>query len=251
MVEAATTQVKAFDPSIRLLSNDDMWITHHRYLDAGLPSRLDGFALHPYVPHGPERGGAIDAEWLKPYRIGDEERSFASFVRRLREHGLEKLGHVPEIWLTEWGWPVGSASPRFVSEATQAARLPRAFIVAEAAGVQAQCWYSSHDAGEDFFGLVGRGSRRRPAFDTFKTLSRELGAAALLAQVIGRDHATTGLQGFVFDDGHEHVLALWNADEVDLRVRLDGPLHQARGVDGYGQVLNLADGTLTVGACPV
>jgi len=259
LVHAAVTRVKAFDPTIRLLTDDDMWIVHHRYLDAGLPPALDGFAVHPYDPHGPEITTSPDGAWMRPHRIADNDRSLTSAVRRLRERGLQELKHRPDIWFTEWGWPlVGKQTGRVLSEALQAARLPRAFIVAEAAGVEALCWYSSHDAGEGSYGLIGQRGQRRPAFDAMVTLSRELGDWTLAAQVIGAQQPTTGLQGFLFRRDGRAKLALWNADEVDRAVALAGPLRTARGVDGLGQRLAVSEDrtsdqpwALRVGALPL
>jgi hypothetical protein len=237
MTAAAVARVKAFDPAIRLLSDDDMWITHYRYLDAGLPPALDGFAVHPYDPHGPEITTGPDADWMRPHRIADDDHALGSAVRRLRARGQDKLAHRPEIWFTEWGWPVGTPAPRFVTEELQAARLPRAFIVAEAAGVEATCWFSSDDAGEGSYGLLARGGRRRPAYEAFRTLSRELGDWTFESQVIGADHPTQGLQGFLFRSGSQIKLALWNADERQRAVTLSGPLRHAQATDMHGHPL--------------
>ncbi len=258
LARAAVDKVKSVDASIRLLSDDDMWITHYRYLDAGLPPAIDGFAVHPYDPHGPERTTHPQAEWMKPHRIADDDASLVSAVRRLRDRGQERLEHRPQIWFTEWGWPVGTEPPRFVSEELQAARLPRAFIVAEAAGVEALCWFSSADVGEGTYGLIGRAGRRRPAYETFRVLARELGDWSLQSQVIGMHRPTEGLQGFLFRSGAQSRLALWNADETERPVTLSGFLRQAEGIDAMGRALSMvggdrrADGlALKVGALPV
>ena len=235
MVQAAVAQVKVFDPTVPVLADDDLWVTHHRYLDAGLPAALDGFAVHPYVNGGPERTIDPQADWMRAHRIADDDRTLASAVRRLREHGEQALGHRPQVWFTEWGWPVGTPAPKFIDEGLQAARLPRAFIVAEAAGVEALCWYSSHDAGEGSFGLLHGRGQRRPAYSSLRTLNRELGDWQWAAQVIGADHPTTGLQAHLFRRGEQAKLALWNADEREQVVSLSGPLRRWRGVNGLGQ----------------
>lgn len=251
MVQAAVRAVKDFDPAIRVLCDDDLWVVHHRYLDAGLPAALDGFALHPYSNVGPERIPSQDTDWVRPYRLSDEDRSVGSAVRHLREAGARKLGHVPQIWFTEWGCPVGDKGPQFVSAELQAARLPRAFILAEAAGVEALCWFSAHDAGEGSFGLLDNAHRPRPAFQAFRTLHAELGDWQLERQVLGRAQPTRGLQGHLFRQGSQRKLAIWQADETVQPLALKGPLQGASAVvDALGQVQDAA-GPLRVGALPL
>jgi len=240
MVAAATATVKSVDPAIAVLSDDDMWVTHYRYLDAGLPPALDGFAVHPYVPGGPERTLDPAGDWMQPHRVADDDRALASAVRRLRERGEARLGHLPSIWLTEWGWPVaeaGQGEPRFIDEPTQAARLPRAFILAEAAGVTVLCWYVSKDIGEGSFGLVQRGGVRRAAYDSLRTLQRELGDWSFEQQLLGQLRPGEGLQIFLFRRGAAVKLALWHADEVERTVRLSGPWMGLRAVDARGRAV--------------
>ena len=108
MVQAAVNEVKTFDPAVRLLSDDDMWVVHYWFLEAGLPRNLDGFAVHPYTPGIPERAAiAADTDWVRPFTAVDPDRSFTSAVRRLRDQGTAKFARTPEVWVTEWGWPVG------------------------------------------------------------------------------------------------------------------------------------------------
>ncbi|HEY5957659.1 MAG TPA: hypothetical protein VIV60_13940, partial [Polyangiaceae bacterium] len=142
MVREAVKQVNAYDSGIRLISDDDMWVLHYRFLDAGLPSALTGFGFHPYVQGIPERA-AIDqnTDWMAPYVAVDADSSFVSAVRRLRDYGQQKLGHSPEMWATEWGWPTGDS----FNEDTIAAFLPRAFVLAEAAATENLCWFSMQD----------------------------------------------------------------------------------------------------------
>src|SRR5690606_22611445 len=50
MVRETVERVKEFDQEIKILSDEDMWVLHYWFLEGGLPSALDGFAFHPYVP---------------------------------------------------------------------------------------------------------------------------------------------------------------------------------------------------------
>lgn len=114
MVSEAVSQVKAYDPQVKLLDDDDMWIIHYWYLEKGLPKNLDGFAFHPYAggSSGPEMAAVgQDTGWTKPFVVTDADRSFSSAVRRLREQGLAKMGKSPALWATEWGWGIGEKAP--------------------------------------------------------------------------------------------------------------------------------------------
>ena len=96
MVHEAVKQVKAIDPAIKLLSDDDMWVLHYWFLEAGLPKNLDGFAFHPYGAAAPEFVAVGPrTEWVKPFVVVDEDRSLRSAVRLLREQGERELGRSP------------------------------------------------------------------------------------------------------------------------------------------------------------
>jgi hypothetical protein len=214
MVQAAVTQVKEFDPAIRLLSDDDMWLLHYRFLEAGLPVALDGFAVHPYTPGPPELTAvAHDTDWTRPFQVVDASRAFGSAVQRLREAGRKRLACTPEIWVTEWGWAVGGREVKHgIADETLAAYLPRAFIVAAAAGVQVLCWFSAHDAVDGPMGLTRHDGGRRAGFAAFQTMTAQLGALRLSRQAAGRATPTRGVQAFVFDGARRRTLVAWCAD---------------------------------------
>jgi hypothetical protein len=242
MADEAVRQVKDFDQSIRLLSDDDMWIIHYWYLERGLTNRIDGFAFHPYTRSFPERA-AVDqsTDWVKPFTVVDADASFQSAVRRLREQGQRKLGKVPEMWATEWGWAIGQESPYGpVTEELLAAWLPRAFVSAAAASVQAVCWFSVRDSVDGPMGLTtNEGVKRKPYF-AFKAMSQQLGDSAFMKQVFGGQHLTHGSQGFLFRGAHDVRLVVWNEDQSGVRLLLRGELASAHVVDGMGQPIEPA-----------
>ena len=231
MVQAAVKEVKTFDSAIRLLSDDDMWVVHYWFLEAGLPSNLDGFAVHPYTPGVPERAAiAADTDWVRPFTAVDPDRSFTSAVRRLRDQGTAKFARTPQIWVTEWGWPVGTAS-RSVSEETAAAYLPRAYIVAAAAGVEVLCWFSAQDSVDGPMGLTDNSGKRRLAYQAYRTMARQLGDQVLLRQVAG--NVSGGVQAYLFQGKQRRTLVLWNIDAATkwLPVAGDG------AVDAQGRAV--------------
>ena len=252
MVGEAVRRVKAFDSSIKLLSDDDMWIVHYWFLEAGLPPALDGFALHPYAEVPEVTAVAHDTDWTRPFQVVDRDRSFTSAVRRLREAGQVKLGRVPEIWLTEWGWPVDSGPfKKWVTEDVLAAYVPRTFVLAAAAGVEVLCWFSAQDSVDGPMGLSDNALRRREPYRAFKTMGEQLGAYTWVRQVAGAKRPTAGLQAFLFAGERDRKLVVWSADAVSRTVSL--PVGAA--VDTLGlTVATRAPGdrsTIVIGAAPV
>lgn len=250
MVNAVVTDVKAYDPRVTLLDCDDMWVIHYWFLEKGLPAALDGFGFHPYQPL-PERA-AVDqnTDWVKPWTATDADASFASAVRRLREAGRQKLGHTPQLWATEWGWETGGKSPGGpLTEDTIAAYVPRSFIVADAAGVQAVCWFSSQDSVDGPMGLESNSGVKRKQYQAFRTLTRQLGAWTLVRQVAGADHPASGLQAFLFRGPDGYKVAAWNIDGAApavLRAKRGAALHAApkalaapKAVDDLGSPISL------------
>lgn len=258
MVHAAVAEVKAWDPSVRLLTDDDMWVVHYWYLQAGLPPALDGFAVHPYTPGPPERTSvAHDTDWTRPFSVVDADRSFGSAVRRLRDEARGKLSCPPEIWITEWGWPVGPPGKvaQAVPDETLVAYLPRAYIVAAAAGVEALCWFSAHDAVDGPMGLVRHDGTRRDSYHALRTLTAQLGEHTLARQAAGAATPTRGLQAYVFDGPQGgRKLAVWSADGQARRLPWSGREGAKPGVDALGRpVPYLTDPQpgVAVGAAPL
>ncbi|WP_085316941.1 hypothetical protein [Derxia lacustris] len=244
MANAAVAAVKGWNPAVKLLAQDDMWIIQYRFLDAGLSPEIDGLSVHPYVNGIPERAAvAHDTDWTRPYQLVDRSRAFLSAVRRLRAHALLRLGRVPEIWITEWGWPVQTRPPAF--SATEVAQyLPRAFLLAAEAGIAANCWFSSQDSVDGPMGLTTNQGGRRPAYDAYRTLAAQLGQLKFESRVFGSADNVEGLHGFrlVNADGAARIV-IWNAGtepwKLDLAgagtaVGFDGAVLQpVRGADGH------------------
>lgn len=250
MVAEAVRQVKAFDPSIKLLSDDDMWIVHYWFLQAGLPRELDGFAIHPYAEFPETTAVAHDTDWTQPFQVVDRDRSFESAVRRLRDAGREKLGRTPEVWITEWGWPVGPGPfKKFVSEETLAAYLPRAFVLAAAAGTEVLCWFSSQDTVDGPMGLIDNKGRRRPGYHAFKTMSEQLSDYVLIGPVVGP--GGKGVHAYLFQGHDDQKLVAWTSDATEQFVRL--PANSA--VDVMGRAISIVPApqstTVSIGTAPV
>lgn len=239
MVAESVQQVKQFDPQIKLLSDEDMWVLHYRFLDGGLPQALDGFAFHPYVPDGPEIAAiGPDTDWMRPYVAVDPDRSFGSAVRRLRDYGTTKLGKVPEMWITEWGWPTEKPQ-RPIAGKTVASYLLRSFILASAAQVVAMCWFSSQDTVDGPMGLLTNSGQKRPSYYAYRTMSQNLGSFTLREHIMGKDQPTVGVQAFRFSSptSSTDIVVVWDLDAAGRRLSLSGPLAQATVQDVVGSLV--------------
>lgn len=259
MVHETVKQVKAFDASIRVIDDDDMWVVHYWFLEAGLPTKLDGFAFHPYVEGVPERA-AVDqkTQWVAPFIAVDPDGSFKSAVRRLRERGQAKLAKEPEMWITEWGWPVGDpgGQPKVFSEDAVAAWLPRAFVLAEAAGVEALCWFSTQDNADGPMGLTDNRGHKRKTYYAYKFLNEALGDYTLSVQIAGEKHQTAGAQAYLFHRGSRAKLIAWSIEPAVSWLELDGPLKSAQLSGNLGKPVVPVRGVrggnwIELGAAPV
>lgn len=201
MVNEAVKRIKAFDSTAKVVSDDDMWVLHYHFLEKGLNRELDGFAVHPYNGGGPPEKTAAkyNSDWTRPYHVVDMDQSFESAVRRIKEQGLKKMGKTPTIWSTEWGWRVGEKawSGGTMSEEKIAAYLPRAYILAESAGVESTCWFSSQDRADGAFGLKTNDGRHRPAYDAYIKLSQTLAKTTFKCELKQADGNKTK-RAFVF-----------------------------------------------------
>jgi hypothetical protein len=214
MVNAAVKGVKALDPEVKIIDDEDMWVNHYWFLEKGLPAALDGFAVHPYVKAWPEiTGVAQDTDWTAPFVVVDADCSMASAVRRLRDRGTMKMGKTPAIWITEWGWPLdGDVGWRKATEDIVAGMLPRAYITAAGAGVETVCWFSMQDSVDGPMGLLRNDGFQRAPFKAMQTMVAELGPYTSIAHVGGADHPTSGIQAYRFGGSVADKLAVWNID---------------------------------------
>lgn len=259
LAHAAVASVKAVDRTAKLMVNEDMWVIHYWFLEAGLPRELDAMSVHPYnAPGIPERTAvAHDTDWTRPFTVVDPDRSFASGVRRLRSQGQLKLGRTPEIWVTEWGWPSAEGKEtKGVPESVVASYLPRAFIIAAAAGVEVMCWFSAWDAQDGPMGLIRRDGTTRAAYGAFKQLAAQLGDHVHARHAQGQATPQAGIQAHVFDGPLGRKLVAWSADGITRRMPLPKGLGDAAASDAMGATPSLdtdASGALRVpvGVSPV
>lgn len=219
MVNAAVREVKAYDPGVKVLAGDDMWVIDYWLLEAGLDPRLDGLTVHPYTPGTPEITAiASDTDWVWPFVAVDPDRSFQSAIARLRAAALQKQGRPVEIWITEMGWPVAEQDPPpagSVPERTAAAYLPRSFMLAAEAGVAGLCWFSSQDAPDGPMGLTRNDRSRRMTYDAYRTMSSQLGTLRFARRIEGGKGTDAAVQTLLFTDDRVNAIVAWNARNAD------------------------------------
>jgi hypothetical protein len=238
MVKETVAAVRALDPSIELFTNEDAWVTHYWYLEKGLPADIDGFAVHPYpqkspIPELTPMGE--DTEWARPFKTVDADRSFRSAARRLRQQAKQKLGRTPRLWITETGFKLGEETlAGRMDEQHSAAFLPRVFVLAAAAGIEATCWFSARDAKDGPWGLTDNHSARRRAYATYVAMARELGELTLSSQLSGNARPTKGLQAFVFRAAGVERTVAWNIEGAMDFVLSAKPGDALRVRDAFG-----------------
>jgi hypothetical protein len=250
MVAEVVKQVKEVDEHIKVISCEDMWVLHYWFLEAGLPSALDGFGVHPYsgpTSSGPEIASVyFDTPWTAPFHVVDQDRSFTSAVRRLREQGQLKLKKTPEIWLTEWGWAIGGTSPSGpLTEEVIAAYLPRAYILAAAADVEVLCWFSANDSVDGPMGLITNKGFHRLAYDAMKVMSSELGEFVFVGAYKNDNQFNGNIQAYVFKRGEATKIVAWSTS-VQRQQLYIGPFQKiTKLTDNLGRNIPIPNDTRT------
>jgi len=221
MANEAVRQVKAYDPNIKLLADEDVWTNHYWYLEGNLDKRIDGFAIHPYTFHGNTPGPEIahfgqgTESWMKDWTIIDDDRSNRSLMRRLRAQYMEKIGRPLEMYITEWGHPVGGKGFKKDTRMTEddiAAYLPRAYMSGVAAGARSVCWHVSQDMGDGPMGLIRNDQTKRKTYDVLKAMVEQLGEYQMVKQIAGLDSTTTGVQAYLFEGDAGYKVIAWNIE---------------------------------------
>lgn len=226
MLNQVQRSVAEVDPNIPVLSSEDVWVNHYRFAESkALTKSFRHIGLHPYTDKsssGPEVAAPKPLlSWAKPFTLVDEDRSFQSAVDRLRAFTQQSTGTRPEVWITEWGWRIGTGLPKGrVTAEDVAAFLPRAFIVAHAAGTQVLCWFSTFDAADGPYGLISNSGEHRPAYAAYKTMADQIGDAHYLGKISRNPSRVSGLQAYLFKTATHRVAVLWSASDEDLRVTL-------------------------------
>ena len=142
------------------------------YADGG-HGFFDAVANHPYC--WPAYPGAKKS-WSAWYQMYGTKRSLRSLMI---SHG----DGAKKIWATEFGAPTNGPTGTYVSKATQAKMVTRAYrLFASYRWAGPLFFYSSRDMGsstqtqENFFGFLTRGFARKPSFTAYRRVSLSVSA---------------------------------------------------------------------------
>jgi len=183
---------------------------------------MDAVSIHPYrQPRSPEESGYVE-----------DLQTVAAMTAR--------AGRPLPIWITEVGWPNGTGGS---TEAWSAKMLPRAYLLAIAAGVKNVTWYDFHDDGVDpsynehHFGIVRHDFTPKPAYFAYRTMALELDGMRQVRAV----PAGEGVTLLVFSGGpagaaSQRTAVLWaHRGTQSLALRIPGT-QDAEFVDLMGNV---------------
>ena len=179
----AVSAVRQVRPDATISVASDDYADGLALLKAGLASREDSVAFHPYVHARDPRPERFSMFW---------KDGGATLRKVMAEHG-----GASRLCITELGWTTfgsdrtGRSDHRFsnrgfypsVSHEEQAWYLVRAYLMARTAGVEAICQYDFQDDGnqrdntEHNFGLVFADFSPKPSFAAVAFLTRILGDA--------------------------------------------------------------------------
>ncbi|RIQ21462.1 hypothetical protein DY240_15125 [Jiangella rhizosphaerae] len=210
LLKTAYEAVKAEHPDVTVVggvtsSIPFQWL--EQLFQLGGLEYMDVLSVHPYRFPGAPEGMAADLQRLD------------ALVRQYND------GESIPIWITEQSWPTNTGATG-VSEATSAAYLVRAHVVAFANGVERYTWYNMMNKGlneadvEHRYGLIRNTNDPRgkwtpkPGYAAYAAMTRALDDAAY-------DHDETvadGVHSHVFDRDGTPVRVLWSDQPVTVSV---------------------------------
>ncbi|HEY3511344.1 sugar-binding protein [Kribbella sp. NPDC051137] len=204
--------------------------------DSGGLDYIDGVSIHPYnYPASPDS-------------LAQQIRSVATLI--------ESYGVQRDIWISELGWPAGTAHLA-VDTRSQAAYAVQGAAAAYAAGVTDFFWYDFMNDGtnpgetEQNFGMVtmvqGGASRPKPAYVSYANLARQL--SGVKKSGLKQDSPAAGVSRVVIPNGPMTTWMLWADSSTAFGIDAS---RSATFTDAYGETAHV-DGELsvTVGKEPV
>ncbi len=188
----------------------------------------------------------LDAVSLHTHRFGQTPETVSRDYAVLRDNYLAAWPAAIQrkpIIDTEWGDSVYASG---ISEATQALWLPRMFLTNLMEQVRLTNWYCLMDVGtdddeiEDNFGLVRSDGTLRPAFQAYKTMSREIGGMSLRETIARFDPATARgitILRFCDETAQQCKLAVWTTekDGMSQAVTVPGWRRSGPAIDHLGR----------------
>ncbi|MBC2603387.1 hypothetical protein [Puniceicoccus vermicola] len=108
LLNTAADAIKEANPEMEVIGLGSFPAINYRQIEGGLSPSVDGITAHPYsyrtVPELVPYASSPEKFELNGGRdVADNEGTFASFIRMIREFS-EEHGGPSQIWLTEWGY---------------------------------------------------------------------------------------------------------------------------------------------------
>jgi hypothetical protein len=107
-------------------------------------------------------------------------------------------------------------------------------------GIKATIWYEFEGPGWLYTGLLDAAQNPKPAYDSLKFLTQELGTATYKDRVL----ENTAVAGYEFTTGSKAIWVLWSPDEEPHIVAL--PSTATKAFDKYGNEITLTGNQITV-----
>ncbi|MGZ0147672.1 sugar-binding protein [Kribbella sp. WER1] len=197
--------------------------------DSGGLDYIDGVSIHPYnYPASPDS-------------LAQQVKSVATLI--------ESYGVQRDIWISELGWPAGTAHLA-VDTRSQAAYAAQGAAAAYSAGVTDFYWYDFMNDGtnpgetEQNFGMVtmvqGGASRPKPAYVSYANLARQL--SGVTKSSLKQDSPSAGVHRVVIPNGPATTWMLWADGPTPFGVNA---ARSATFTDAYGDSAHV-DGRLSV-----
>ncbi len=240
LVRDTASQVRRIDPKARLLAGA---VTTQgikagfadRLVAGGLMKVVDGLSLHPYVHCEKTGGGNTPESWIR-------------WLRDVSAHLDSIAGQPVPLYLTEMGWhSTANLHPCGIDEATQAAWLARAYLLAKTLpAVKGLWWYDLANDGSDpaeqehNFGLLRHNLSPKPAYEALKRLSPVLSGYQYIPDTAPVAADSQSLVQLTFQKGHERLLAVWTqGTPTSVTLTVSGAPHDPVQVSGMPLLIPL------------
>lgn len=234
LVRDTARQLRHIDPGARILAGA---VTTHgikvgfadRLVRNGVMKYVDGLSLHPYVHCEKTNNGNTPESWIR-------------WMRTVSAHFDDLAGQPVPLYLTEMAWhSTGELDPCGIDEATQAAWLARAYLLAKTLpAIKGMWWYDLANDGsnpadpEHNFGLLRRDLSIKPAYAALRRIAPVLNHYRYVpAQPLPATKGSEPLIELEFRRGSHRVLAVWTQGQPGL-VTLSSPGAPAHPVQVSG-----------------
>jgi len=207
---------------------------------------FDILNFHGYVPYiGPSSGYRslyFDDNFPKWKHRGGVVLGKLDFLQfMLAQFGIDKpIFHTEGSLICPEYNTIDCNSPDNAFYEAQADYVVWLFVRNWVSGVEATIWYAFQGPGWRYGGLLDAAQNPKPAYNSLKFLTQELGTATYKGRVM----ENTAVAGYEFTTGSKAIWVLWSPDEEPHIVAL--PSTATKAFDKYGVGIILTGNQITV-----